>query len=62
LEGETILIALNASEAASKVALDGVNLGRGKKRILFGQVDVEAEKEAIRLNIPPRSSTVLKIQ
>ena len=68
LKSETILIALNASEAARKINLDEINFGdvlsrskgQGKNRILFGQADLEFEKESIRLNIPPRSGVVLK--
>ena len=59
-ESEAILVALNAAETAHKVNLNRVDLGQGQKRILFGQADVDIEKETIRLDIPPRSSVVLK--
>ena len=57
---ETILVALNAAEAAHKVSIHKADLGKGKKRILFGQADLETEKETLRLNIPPRSGIILK--
>src|SRR5271157_855715 len=59
-ESETILVAMNAAEIAHKVNLTKVDLGQGKTQILFGQADLEVEKEIVRLNIPPRSSVVLK--
>ncbi len=59
-ESETILVALNASEVARKVNVAADELGRGKRRILFGQAEIESDKKSIRVNIPPRSGVVLK--
>ena len=59
-ESETLLIALNASEAAHKVEVKTGTRSQSEKQILFGQADVETDKESIRLNLPPRSGIVLK--
>jgi glycosidase len=60
LESETLFIALNASEAAHKVEVKADTSSLGKKQILFGQADVETDKETIRLNLPARSGVVVK--
>ncbi len=49
-ESEKILVVLNAAEVAHKVNLTKIDLGQGQKRILFGQADLQVEKEIIRLN------------
>jgi len=57
---ETILVALNAAETKHKVNLKRVDLGRGGKRILYGQADLEIDEEIIQLSIPARSGALLK--
>jgi len=59
-QNETIIVAMNASESVRKVNLNRVDLGRGRKRILFGGAEIESDQKSIQLNIPPRSSVVLK--
>lgn len=60
-EEESILVALNADEAAHKVEVGAAGLGQGRKRILFGQAEVKTENKFVQLTIPPRSGVVLKI-
>ncbi len=59
-EGETLVIALNASEAARKIEVKADMRSQSQKRILFGQADIETDKETLRLNLAPRSGVILK--
>ncbi|MFZ1043453.1 MAG: glycoside hydrolase family 13 protein [Anaerolineales bacterium] len=59
-EGETLVIALNASEAAHKVEVKADTRSQSQRQILFGQADVETDKETLRLNLAPRSGVILK--
>ena len=66
---ETLVIALNAAEAARKIDLTvsvssaglSPSKGQSKKRILFGHAEIEAADGILRLTIPPRSGVVVKI-
>jgi len=56
---ETILVALNAAEAARQASISEPVKG---KHILFGQCDVQVGKDGIQVKLPPRTGAVLKIQ
>ena len=57
-ESEKIVVAFNAADSARSVEL---NEHAGEIKTLFGQADFKVEKDALHLNLPHRSSLVLKI-
>jgi len=59
-ESETLIIALNAAEETRSIEIAGGEPGRGRKRILFGQAEIQKAEGNLRLTIPPRSGIVLK--
>ncbi len=57
---ESIIVALNAAEETRSFEVSAADLGRGRKRILFGQADIQKEDNFLRVTVPPRSGIVLK--
>jgi neopullulanase len=60
-ESESILVALNAAETASNVKLNKETANQRKEKLLFGQLEIKANKESLQLNLPPRTGAILKI-
>jgi neopullulanase len=59
-DDETVLIALNADEEERTIEVSLQGSSRGKKRILFGQADIENNRGIIRITIPHRSGVVIR--
>ncbi len=60
LNKETLVVALNAAEETRSFEVAAADLGRGRKRILFGQADIKKEDDILRVIIPPRSGIVFR--
>ena len=60
LNDKKIIVVLNAAETARTIKLDGMDLGRREKNILFGQAEFHGEGKTIQLTVPPRSGVILK--
>jgi len=59
-DDETLFIALNAAEEPRSFEVAAADPGPGRKRILFGQAEIQKERDVMRLTIPPRSGIVFK--
>lgn len=57
---ERLVIALNAAEEARSFEIAAADLGPGRKRILFGQAEIQKGDGILRVTIPPRSGIVFK--
>ncbi len=59
-DNETLIIALNAAEESRSFEVAAANLGPGRKRILFGQAEIQKDNDILRVAIPRRSGIVVK--
>jgi cyclomaltodextrinase len=60
-DNETLLVALNADEEAHTIELSLANASRGKKKLLFGQANIELNGKKLQTTILGRQGAVIKI-
>jgi len=61
LEDEIFLVALNSSENASTISIEGLGSSARTSKILFGHAEFKINGANIQMTIPPRSGVVIQI-
>jgi len=59
LDGESLLVGLNAAQSAQTVVMDISASRRSETRLVFGQGQLQVNGDQIRLTLPPRTGAVI---